>query len=306
MNTEILNKVFYGENHMASLKTFMQNLNRLGYSIPHAEIATFYNSQPVVQVFRKNNAKRVVDRHIVAYHPFERVQMDSMYVKLKNSTLVFVNIVDVFSKFAFSRMFTIAAQAQALPSSKAVTVLDEFVNQIKEYKIGILYTDWGPEFLKDFTLYCNEHLIVRVLADPGDKNKMSIVERFNQTLRLYIEKNRYTSNKRFTNQILQSIMNSYNNVTHAKLHYTPNEILEDEDKQKEIEQHFKELSTVLVKNALPIGSSVRVLIDRGTFGKRTSQVWSSDIYKIASFAFGRYTLDDISGKFPRNELFPIK
>ena len=49
--------------------------------------------------------------------------MDTMYIRLGKSTLAFCNIIDFFSKYAYSKLFIIGEKAQAITSNKSVETL---------------------------------------------------------------------------------------------------------------------------------------------------------------------------------------
>jgi hypothetical protein len=73
-----------------------------------------------------------------------------MYLKLKNSTLAILNIMDLFSKFAYSRSFVLPKNSQAIPSKHSMDLFNDFLNEVNEkypkYKIGFIVTDRGSEF----------------------------------------------------------------------------------------------------------------------------------------------------------------
>jgi len=60
-----------------------------------------------------------------------------MYLRLANSTLAFINCVDLFSKYAFSKMYVIKHKTQAVSSKDAVETLRGFFIDIKQYGYDI-------------------------------------------------------------------------------------------------------------------------------------------------------------------------
>jgi hypothetical protein len=192
--------------------------------IPAKESELYYQSQGVKQEF-----KPVVDtgiyRHILAFYPLERMFIDTMYLRLNNSTLAFCNIIDLFSKYAYSKLFIIGGKAQAIKSSQAVETLKGFISSLDQYgykmgDLGELTVDAGSEFKGDFLHYMNDNTILHFYSNAGDKKATSPIERFNRTLRLYLEKYRVIYGK-ITSKVLEKIMTAYNSVNHAGLGYTP-------------------------------------------------------------------------------------
>ena len=207
-----LDDVFYGDsNLMASLPKFYEKLKKQDDddNIDYKETEFYYDNQAVKQVFQPYERQKLY-KHIVAMYPFERVYIDTMYLRLGNSTLAFVNIVDAFSKYAYSKMFVIPHKSQAITSAKALTVFEEFLDDIKSkyhFSIGIIYLDRGSEFVGDFLKYLDNKLIPHVYGNAGDKRKTSLIERFNKTLRWYLQKFRAVKG-RIDNYVLKTIISA--------------------------------------------------------------------------------------------------
>jgi hypothetical protein len=311
MSKDFLDSIFYGDGLlMKGFPVFLKavrtaELNKYHHNIiPYHDIKSYYENQDVVQVF-KPYTKIYNHIPIIALLPFERVYIDTMYLTQKNSVLAFINIVDLFSKYAYSKMFLLGASVSAISSSKALLVFNEFLQNIKKYNIpiGMLYSDRGSEFLGDFMVGVEKEKIIHVYADAGDKRKMSPIERFNKTLRLYLEKYKIVYGKIDSN-VLNKIMNTYNNIPHSKLKYSPIEILNSKKYQDEITSD-NYLLQKSIKTEKPIDGYVRILLNKTVF-KKVSPIWSSEVYKIKSYSNGNYILDDLPDKyFKRDELLPV-
>lgn len=303
-----LDDVFYGDNVlMSSLPKFYEKLKDQDDddNIDYNEAKFYYDNQAVKQVFQPYQRQKMYN-HIIALYPFERVYIDTMYLRLENSTNAYVNIVDAFSKYAYSRMFVIPHKTQAITSAKALTVFEEFIDNIKtkfNMKVGIIYLDRGSEFVGDFLKYLDNNTIPHVYGNAGDKRKMSMIERFNKTLRWYIQKFRAVKGK-IDNNILKIIIAAYNNVSHANLKHSPIQILENKSFQNEVEEHFLELQRDNQLNMIPIGTDVRILLDQSPF-KKTKAVWSSKVYTISSYNNANYEVEGIDKFFKFDELQPI-
>jgi len=308
-----LDSVFYGPtNIMSSYPTFNKKLNEdedlkhIVNKIPNEESHFYYNNQAVKQIFKPFEAE---DHHIhiLAYYPLEKIYMDSMYLKLNNSTLAFINGIDLFTKFAFSKLFIIDKKSQAVSSAQSTAVFNSFLNDMNskypKLKIGYVITDLGSEFLGDFMKNLNNKDIPHIYANAGDKRKTSPIERFNRTIRLYLQKYKSIYGK-IDNNVLIKIIDAYNNIEHAELHATPNEILKDSNLQKQNELHFMELSKENLQDILPDGSKVRKLLDISQFQK-IRPVWSKEIYSIKKYSKNTYELVGDSGFYKRDQLQPI-
>ena len=312
-----LSKVYYGNlNLMSNFSNFTDLLKKDEIKehiptvdiIPIAESKLYYDNQGVRQVFKPTEDHNIY-RHILAFYPLERMFMDCMYLRLNNSTLAFCNIIDLFSKFAYSKVFVIGAKSQAITSLMALSTLKEFMDEIKGYgyeekDMGVLTLDAGSEFKGDFLKYLNENRILYYYANAGDKKRTSPIERFNGTLRLYIEKYKVIYGK-IDAKVLTIIMNAYNSVKHADLENSPIEILKDKSNQVLAEEHYMGLEEENHITALQIGQSVRVLMDRGPFQK-IKPIWSQKVYKIGKVMNNtNYQIEGLSGFYHLDELQPI-
>jgi hypothetical protein len=203
---EELDNVFYGRNAMASLPKFIYNLRKEGSHIPYDEAKVYYEGQPVKQIF-KPYQKPDTYHHITALYPFEKVYIDTMYLKLGKSTLAFINIIDLFSKYAYSKLFQVGRLSQAVKSNKSVLVFDEFMEVVKGYgfTVGMVVCDQGSEFMGTFITHLEELDIPQIFVDAGDKFRTSPIERFNRTLRTYLEKYRLV-NGRVDNSVLHDLL----------------------------------------------------------------------------------------------------
>lgn len=306
-----LNKVYYGDkNLMSNLHTFEEVLeldedkNHLKH-IPNDEAKFFYNNQAVKQVFTPYEDKHEYI-HILAYYPFEKVYMDTMYLRLSNSTLAFVNGIDLFSKYAFSKCFTLTKSSSSVGSKRATEVFNTFLDEIKSkypnLPIGRVYTDMGSEFFGEFQNNLMDKNIPQIFADAGNKRQSSPIERFNKTLRFYIEKYRVVYGK-VDNSVLTKILLAYNNVSHADLKFSPIQILETSHDQDVVESHYIDMENSNEFGKIPLGSDVRKLIntDKSPFSNKIKPIWSKEIYKVKSYSKSLYTLNDDT-IYPKDKL----
>jgi hypothetical protein len=235
--------------------------------------------------------------------------MDTMYLRLANSTLAFVNGIDLFSKYAFSKCFTLTKSSSSVGSKRATEVFNMFLDEMKSkhphLPIGRVYTDMGPEFFGEFQKNLMDKNTPQVFADAGNKRQSSPIERFNKTLRLYIEKYRVVYGK-IDNSVLTKILLAYNNVSHAGLEFSPIQILENSKDQDVVESHYIDLENSNHYGVIPIGSDVRKLVnsDKSPFANKVKPLWSKEIYKVKGYSKSLYLLDDDT-KYPKDKLLTI-
>lgn len=306
-NKKVLDKIFYNDNFQyRSLPKFQQKVEEINPRLPYTTIKDYYNNQSVVQVFKPYREEKTY-HPILSYYPFERIYIDTMYLTLEKSVLAFVNIMDLFSKYAFSKVFVIPKNTSIIPASKSKNAFEEFLNTIPDkYNIGIVNSDRGSEYLGVFHNYMQDKNIIQSYSNTGDHLKQSPIERFNKTLRLMLEKYRMVDGK-IDNKSLKKIIGAYNSTSHSKLNYSPNEILANEKYQVQISGYNNQLKKLYNSPDLtpPLNGHVRILLEKKTFQK-VKPVWSTEIYKVEKFEYGNYTLKGIDDKlFKRNELLPV-
>ena len=317
----VLDRVFYAQPAlMTSFPKFYHVLQRdkEGRDIPYDAANFYYENAEVKQVF-KPLRKPEGYKHFIAFYPFDKVWMDTMYLKQKKSTLAFSCIVDLFTRYAYVKMFTLPQQSQAITSAQSLQTIKGFLAKIgRKYGIspkdvGIFIFDAGSEFKGDVTEFVLKQQINHRYAFPGDKKETSVAESFNRTLRLYLEKYRLVKG-RITGDALKEILNSYNNVPHPAGNPTPIQIIRSKDKQLEVEEKFVELRHEQDLNPVPrlkYDQGVRVLLDRTVFQK-IKPVWSTEIFFVENFdeKTRRYSVVDNDGKdkglYRRDQLQPVR
>lgn len=298
---KVLDDIFYGDGLlMKGFPQFFKAVRNEQHDIPFSVLKYYYENQAVVQIF-KPPEKLDFHRPIISLLPFGRVYCDTMYLTLKNSVLGFINIIDLFTKYGFSKVYVLKSETSSISSEKAKIAFNEFLNEIKPFNIdiGIVYTDRGSEFLGDFMKDLEEKKIVHVYGNAGDKRKTSPIERFNKTMRLMVEKYRVVYGKVNSN-IVKKLITSYNKIPHANLKHSPINILNSKSIQDEVTTNNYNIQKNIVKIP-PISGYVRLLITK-TF-KKVSPQWTTEIYKIKNFSNGNYSLEELPNQyFKRDEL----
>lgn len=213
-------------------------------------------------------------------------QTDLMFLtdlhKLNHGFDSIINFIEITSKKAYS---------YALKKKTADEVLEAFKTFLSDVddKIDFLEIDKGSEFSKVIN-YCKDSTDIKVIIFNGDKNSMSVVERFNRTLRNYIS-------KKCPNGVwylkFKKIVNAYNKKVHSSTGYSPNDLNENEKAQDEIRQKLIGLSILpaLELKKFNIGDSVRVYKKRSLFGKGGGN-FSKTIHKITDIKMNSIFLDD--------------
>ena len=298
-----IDKVFYDGKNL----NLTQLTKELRGKVPNKIIKLYYDNQQIVQVF-KPVIKQKQYYKILSYAPFSRIYCDTMYLSLNKSVLAIYNIVDSFSKYAYSKIYVMKKGVSALSSSKSMLAFNEFLELsiVKKFEIGTVYTDLGSENKSNFRENLVKKHILQVYSEVGDHTKISFVERFNKTLRGLIEKYR-VSNGKITTETLYKIIDGYNNVPHSNLIYSPNEILNNVDIQHQIATYNNYLRSsyndkLQIK---PLTGYVRIVLKKENTFKKHGATFSDKIYKIVSNDYNTYKLFGLTGSFKRDDLLPV-
>ena len=182
-----------------------------------------------------------------------------------------LNVIDVFSKFAWSI---------PMKDKTGETTLSGFKQIVKESgRIPkFIWVDEGKEFYnKLMTEWLKENNITRY--STHGEHKSAVVERFNRTLKTNMWKRFTAENTRNWINMLDKLMNDYNTRYHTTIKMTPTEA---SDKDNEIEvlnnQGFR--NPEVVKHKFKVGDKVRISRIKGLFEKGYLPNWSEEVFEI--------------------------
>jgi hypothetical protein len=215
--------------------------------------------------------------------------------------------IDVFSKYAW---------ALPLKNKMGKTITDAFSKIFQENRIPAkLHVDQGSEFYNsDFKKLLKKHDIK--MYSTKSELKACIVERFNRTLkermwRFFNESNKY----RYIN-VLNQLLESYNNTYHRSIKTKPIEVNE-KNEQKIFSNLYgyekKYGDDTSVKLKFNVGDKVRISKSKRVFEKGYTPNWTREIFIIEkiyltnppTFAIKDLENELIEGKFYENELQKI-
>lgn len=236
--------------------------------------------------------------------------VDCQNISKSNSNVKYLlNVIDNFTKFAFS---------EPLLNKSHAVVLEAFKKVLKDAKTKprSVFADSGGEFQNvKFMKFCADNAIELYFAKSF--GHASMIERFNLTLK----RKQYaymTDNETYTFlPKLKQILRSYNTSKHSAL---PNlSPLEAENGDQEtfyairlMNEEKKYLKTVPLNPQLDIGDTVRISTAKNVFSRGFKPQFQDEVFKVSSIdrrlPRPRYGVDSydntetIEGKFDPNEL----
>lgn len=281
---EQIRKDFYDNDVIPSYRKLRETVSK---DIDDDDLRLWYDSQEITQIIGGYRRPKKF-YHILAYQPMERVFADTIYIKRYGIALVV--FIDLFSKFGYAKLYSDTFRDDGISSLKASKAFEEFLDEIKKYRyktIGSIQTDEGSEFKSKFKLFCLDKNIDHKIANPkGTKRPMSPVERFNRTLRTYIEKYRNVFNKKLGQKNIDKFIDVYNNTSHSSiLDYTPIEALTDREAIDKIHFHnIEKRKQVGEESNIKVGDYVRHYKRKDTdkFNK-VGLNWSRGIFVVEEY-----------------------
>jgi hypothetical protein len=224
-----------------------------------------------------------------------------------NNYIYALNIIDVFSKYAWSI---------PLKNKTSIGVLAAFEDTIKKSgrKPNYIWVDQGKEFYnKDMNKYLKENNIK--IYSTFSEHKASVIERFNRTQKTLLYKN-FTSNSTYKwVEYLPQIMNEYNNKIHSTIKLSPNDASKKEN-EKKLWKTYKERESKNEKEIplFAVGDTVRISNTKGTFQKGYDPNYSMEVFIVTKVRLTNpptYNIEDtlgeaIQGSFYNEELMHTK
>ena len=130
--------------------------------------------------------------------------------------------------------------------------------------------------------------IVHYLGQAEDKRTLSVVERFNRTIKNYLRKYFTAYNTYNWIDIIDDIIENYNNSYHSTLKTSPNQITKDQ-----IERNYTDniIHNAQMKSKLNInvGDMVRTLNSKTIFDKE-GEKYSKVVYEVVSIIGNKYQI----------------
>ena len=224
--------------------------------------------------------------------------------KENNGVHYLLNVIDVFSKFAW------VIPVKNKGAKEMVEAFKTLLTKSNPRKPQKLQTDAGKEFINSEVQKVLKSEGIHFFVSNSDQ-KAAVVERFNRTLKSRIWT--YFTAKHTTRYIdlLDDFVKSYNNSYHRSIKMKPVEVNSKEEDIVWLNLYGKNRASPLKRRR--VGSKVRINKIKGVFAKGYVPNWSEEHFHVKK-EIGRkrpvYRLaddlgDDIKGEFYDEELQPI-
>ena len=141
-----------------------------------------------------------------------------------------------------------------------------------------------------------------------------MIERFNRTIKEKMFKYFSANNTRKFVDVLDLLVDQYNNSIHSSIKMTPKEASREENENKVWRHLYPEFGGKTLALKFSIGDHVRITEKKKTFDKGYSQRWTEEVFKMskiqltipATYKITNYNGEEIQGSFYEQELQKTK
>ena len=193
----------------------------------------------------------------------------------------FLCSIDLYSKYAF---------VVSLKDRKGINITNAFKKIIKQSgrKPNKIWVDQGSEFYnQDFKKWLSNNGII--MYSTYNEGKSVVVERFIRTLKNKLYKHLTTTSKNVYYDVLNDIVNEYNNTKHSTIKIKSKDVKDDEGVH--IDEHNEKSAR------FNVGDRVRISKLKNIFAKGYTRNWSKEIVivnKINDTVPYTYNLKDLN------------
>ena len=307
MTSNLLKSIYYDPNHSAGFSSIKKLYDAVkGNGVSYNEVKnwlqgenTYTLHKPVRKKFPR--IKTVTDG---INHQWQGDLVDlKMFSRFNSGYKYILTLIDVFSRKAW---------AIPVKSKLGKDIKKALQTVFSQNKPQILQTDKGREFINDTVQEYLKDEGVYFFTSQNDDIKCAIVERFNRTLKGKMFKY-FTSKgtKRYIN-VLQDLVNSYNNSKHRSIKMTPNEVTNINTSNVFVNQYGflsrREMLKRKFKNPkLFPGTSVRIPYKTDITQKGYLPNWTDEVFKVDKSIKGpMYRLRDSSNQIIEGRFYPYE
>ena len=249
--------------------------------------------KPIRRRFRK---RHVFVRNVDDTWAADLVEMQP-FARFNNGIKYILMIIDVFSKYGW---------AVPLKSKSGIGVAEAFTKIFKTNKPKMLWTDKGKEFYNTYVAKVLNKNDIKLYSTENEE-KASVVERWNRTIKTKMWKYFSANNTKKYIDILDKLIEKYNNTKHRSIGCTPLEAR----KPSSYQHVFKRLYAKVVEAGVSqpsfhVGEKVRISKKKKTFEKGFTPNWTEEQFSIREVKNTNpptYSIQDLKGEPIRGSFY---
>ena len=282
-----INELPYNQQQYGTflVKNIIRSKRKLGLGVEnHNKIL----SEELHKSKRKNYPRRkIIVNHINEIFAADLVEMQK-FSKLNKGYRYLLTCIDIFSKFAW---------VIPLKDKKGITIKNALQKIFNKRKPKFLWTDRGTEFYnKQVQDLLNENNI-KLYSTNNSEIKSAVIERFNRTFKNMMYKKFTENNNTIFYNILDELVNNYNNKYHSTIRMSP---IEGSKKVNEIKiKNIYNFEKTKKPGKFKIGDRVRISLEKNIFEKGYDTNWTQEIFEIYDIKYSNvpyYYLKDLNNE----------
>ena len=218
------------------------------------------------------------------------------FSKFNRGVKYLLAVIDIFSKYGW---------LIPLKDKTGKSVAEALKIIFKERKPNKIWVDKGKEF------YNKQVQDLIELYSTENEEKSSVVERWNRTMKEKMWKYFSANSTRVYIDVLQKLVDQYNNTRHSSIKMTPVEASKKKNETKVWRHLYPDHDERIELNPqLKIGDKVRITKKKKTFEKGYTPKWTEEVFIISkvqntnpvTYKIKDYNGEEIQGTFYEQEL----
>ncbi len=243
--------------------------HKLGWGISWSDQLANELHKPIKRKFLK---RKVYAFNIDNIWAADLVEMGAL-AKFNKGYKYLLTVIDIFSKYGW---------IVPLKNKTGKSVAKAFTSIFQQGRVPTrLWTDKGKEFYNDIVKkLLKKHNIL--LYSTENEEKSSVVERWNRTMKRNMWKYFTANNTHVYINVLQQLVDHYNNKRHRSINTTPNEASLPKNYTKTFNSLYATPHIANQKRAkFNVGDAVRLIKKKKTFEKGYTTNWTEEVFTIS-------------------------
>lgn len=283
---ENLLKTLYKQYNYIGVDKFIKILKKEGVTMKANDVREFIKSQSSNQVYNEPTKQ---PGHIVAFQPFDKVQMDILNMfdfkgSNKNNAYILL-IIDIFTR----HLTAYSIKNKSVESVKAA--LDQYFTK---YHPTVIISDNEKSFSsKEIQKLFDKEEVISDMVPKGDHKALGIIDRVTRTIKEALYK--YMDDNDTSHYIdeLGRIIHSYNNTPNQGiLDVAPDDADKSDNKiALQIYNHNKDKKNNKTEKMFKVGDYIRIRKNKSTFERAYDKKYGG-VMKITQIIKNKATLND--------------
>lgn len=266
------------------------------------------SKEQVIHELHRNVRKTFPRRKTIVYGLHDTLQIDladmQLYAKENKNFRYILVAIDIFSKFVYTFPLKNKTSVEVANAMQKILLLSSSIPRN-------IQSDAGKEFLNSqFKNLMNKYNINHYTT--YSKTKSAICERVIRTIKAKIYKRFHLRGKYVWYDILNDVVNEYNNTKHRTIKMKPSDV--SEKNEKHLLDTVYKYTSYLSTNKFKIDDRVRISKYKSVFDKGYLPNWTTEIFIIYKIQYTQpktyllrdYQNNEIAGAFYGHELQKVQ